>query len=217
MAPLQTISCLSVLIVAIVFSIQPPPQAVTDYNEIRSSFRQFRSELQLKNGDAAAQLVSQSSVETYEQFRDLALDATAEELALFSIPQQLEVLQLRYLFNSKDLVGLSGRAVIAALIDRGKLNLPFVNNATLTEPVFQPPRCYLQIYDNQGAVKEKLTFVKEKEWRIDIPSMEYVHEKVYKSMMKKQELEPAELVEVIASSWDEDVDHLWTPLKLRDD
>lgn len=183
------------------------PQAVEDLMAIRSMFAEFKTALQQDRGVAAAALVSSSSVDRFEQFRVWALNDTEEDLAGRSVLEQIETLRLRWLFGKEDLAEINGRDVISLLVDEDQLPTPFVENAVLGEPVFKDRICYTQIFDDGGAIKEKLVFVKEEDhWKVDLAAMEYVQESIYQSLMRRNRLDEAGVVERVVTKWGDDID-----------
>lgn len=195
---------------------QEAPQAVQDLQAIRSMFREFRTAVVQRSGNEAAQFVSAETVERYQQFRDWALSAEENALAERSLFEQVEILKLRQLSSRDQLESASGREVIALLIDAGQLSTPFIHDGTLADPVFQDGRCYVQVFDSSGPAKEKLTFFEEEQgWKIDLPSMEFVTESIYRRIMEVQNLSASQTVEaVLRSSFpDADLSALRQPLQ----
>lgn len=183
------------------------PQAVEDLMAIRSMFAEFKTALQQDRGVAAAALVSSSSVDRFEQFRVWALNDSEEELANRSVLEQIETLRLRRLFRKEDLAEITGRDVVSLLVNEDQLPTPFVEDAILGEPVFKDRICYIQIFDEGGAIKEKLVFVKEGEhWKVDLAAMEYVQESIYRSLMRRNHLDEAGVVESVVTKWGDDID-----------
>lgn len=200
---IMRIACLfSVAIFANLVGCAPKFQAAEDLKAIQAMFRQFRAALNQKNGEEAVRHISAKSIARYEQFRKWALEASPEELNALSIVEQIETLRVRNFCKTEELQGATGRDVIALLINRERLGVPYVESATLGDAVFQEGKCYIHIYDHSGPVKEKMTFLKEQDkWKIDISALEYVHKLKYAGMMRRQRLAPQEVIQEIVNAW----------------
>lgn len=194
---------LALLLVVSSQGCAPKIQKVEDLADIKAMFLQFRAALQQQAGDEAVAYVSENTVGRYQQFQNWAVNTTSEELQQLSVVEQIEVQRLQRNFTAEQLKSMTPSEVLAGLIDHNHLGAPFVADATLAEPVFQKNKCYFQIFDQAGAVKEKLTFVKEDSgWKIDLAALEDIHKKVYSGMMRKRDLTPEELVQTITEGWE---------------
>ena len=209
----------------------PVSQREADYEQIISTFADFRDAVELQQGDNAVAQVSQSSVDRFEEFREWALFASEDELKQKSIVEQIEVLRLRHLMSQDELQSATGRDVIARLVELGELPTPFIEGALLSQPVFQEGRCFLTVYDDSGPAKEKITFVSDEDgWKVDIASMEYVLEKVYTGIVRKhvkshgdkpvtQSVADELVIQQVTSDWSKNLDlaKLWQPLAVSDE
>lgn len=181
----------------------PKFQAVEDWEAINSMFSDFKPALRTRNGKKAVQSVSQNSIERYEQYQEWALNSSEEEIASLTLAEQIETRRLRKFFPPEELSKLTGKEIIAALVNKDCLDVPFVKEALLAEPVFMDQKCYVHIHDDAGSAKEKLTFVKEEDgWKIDISALEEVQDKIYRGMMRREKKSAAEVVQVIVDSWE---------------
>lgn len=178
-------------------------QAVEDLSAIKAMFLNFRTAIQQNSGEEAVAYVSKNSIERYRQFQNWAVSSSPEELGQLSVIEQIEVARLKHNFSDEQLKSMTSQEVVAGLIDNDHLDAPFVADSTLAEPVFQGNKCYIQIFDKSGAVKEKLTFIKEDdEWKVHLIALEDVHEKIYSGMMQNRDLTPEELILTIIESWE---------------
>lgn len=200
-------------------------QAVEDYAAIENAFSEFRDAVESQNGVLAVAHVSEGSIERFEEYRKLALSADEAELRERTVTEQIEVLRLRCFMTPQELQTFSGRDVIARLVELDILPTPLIKDVTLGPPVFQPGKCYVVAYDGAGPAKEKLVFLNEGEdWKIDIAAMEYVLDRVYAGMKRKQQgdakkqLTPAELnddvIQRTVRKWREDISMtgIWVPV-----
>ena len=182
----------------------PQIKAVEDLNQITATYARFQDALNNRTGTEAIACVSQSSIDRFQQFCDWAVNDSVAQLEQRSILEQIEVLRLRHFFTPDELQTATGSDIIALLVDRDQLPTPFVRDTLLSEPVFQEDRCYLMMFDQFGPVKEKVTFVVEEgNWKLDLPAMEHVLEKIYGGMKQKQNLTQAEVVEKLTQQWDD--------------
>lgn len=194
---------LSLVFLCCLSGCPPKIQAVEDLAAITAMFGEFRSAVNRQKGAEAVQLVTSDSVKRYEQFRDWAINDTAEELAERSVVEQVEIARLKATLTPEQLSSFDGHDIIRQLVDQGRLDLPFVESAQLADPVFQKDKCYMQIFDRSGAVKEKLTFFREDgKWKIDIPSLEFIHEKIYSRMLRREDKTPEQVVASLVEAWE---------------
>ncbi|TWT51978.1 hypothetical protein KOR42_32610 [Thalassoglobus neptunius] len=185
----------------------PKIQAVDDLNGIQSTFDQFKIAVRNRKGDAAAELVTENSVERFDELRSWAVSDSPERLSERPVLDQIEILRLRHELTPEQLQNSDGKQVIALLVERGELPTPFVQDSQIAEPVFHGDRCILRIFDDSGLAKERMTFRKEDDiWKLDIASMEYVQEKIYNAMKRKRNMSDEEIIEEISATWDDDID-----------
>ncbi|MEW4490777.1 hypothetical protein AB1L42_22030 [Thalassoglobus sp. JC818] len=185
----------------------PKIQAVDDLNGIQSTFDQFKTAVRNREGDAAAALVTENSIERFDELRSWAVSDSPEQLSERPVLEQIEVLRLRHELTPEQLKNSDGKKVIAILVERDELPTPFVKESQIAEPVFQGDRCILRIFDNAGLAKERMTFRREDDiWKLDIASMEHVQEKIYNGMKRKRKMSDEEIIEEISATWDDDRD-----------
>lgn len=127
------------------------PQTNDELHEFQVVLEEFIEAIGARDGTRAASLVSANILADYERWRDLALDATADQLEASRGMDVEDIFLLRVYLTRQELEDKSGKEIFASLADKGLIVSPNVRNlatlkvisANVVETV-APPRAYTQ-------------------------------------------------------------------------
>lgn len=98
---------------------------------VESVFDQYQAALLAADGDAAAALVTQSTLDDFEKQRMRALTASRETLEARTLIDQMTTLMMRQRIPAEELRSLDGRGLFALAVDEGWIGRESVEDAEI--------------------------------------------------------------------------------------
>lgn len=168
---------------------------------VRDAFEQYRRALIERDGDRAAELVSRSTLDLYEDMTDLALTATRSELMARRTIDRLNALFLRQLLTPRELQTMSGADVISFAVEEGLINDSSVVKLEPTRVNVLGPTAALDIQINEKPAPFSMTFRNEDgEWKIDLTELLDLSELAFRDQMNKSGLGEEEYLFLLVES-----------------
>jgi hypothetical protein len=168
----------------------PEPEA-----EIRSSYQTYATAVSLKDGDAAAALVSEATLRHYSRLRDLALTADRARLGGEAIVDQLTVLSLRANVPVATLRAGAPRDVVAAAVEGEVISGGGAGASELADVEVDGGAASAVLGVAGGSQQVRLGFREEGErWKVDLTALLAPAEEALKAAAAREELAPAALL-----------------------
>jgi hypothetical protein len=168
----------------------PQPEA-----EIRSSYRIYATAVSLKDGDAAAGLVSAATLRHYARLRDLALTADRATLGKEAIVDQLTVLSLRANVPVATLRAGGPREVVAAAVEGEVISGGGAGTTELADVEVDGGAASAALGVAGGSQEVRLGFRQEGgRWTVDLTALLAPAEESLKAAARREELAPAALL-----------------------
>lgn len=136
---------------------------------VRETFEGYRRALVAEDGEAAAGLVSESTLEAYQRYRDLALTGSEEAVKELSMVERMQVLILRHRVEADALEMMTGRGVFAHAVDEGWVGAGGIGRLQIHRVNVRGDQATANVGMGPAPSPELFRFLKEEgEWRFDL-------------------------------------------------
>lgn len=156
--------------------LEAPQNADTARDEIRRCFDGYMMSVLDLDGDAAVDLVTQSTADEYARLSQLALNARKEEVENLRLTDYLTVILLRETFSPAEIRMFSddGRAAFAAAVRKGMISVDSVTSMALGEIQILHTAASGVVVHNGAPTDLKYEFrLEENGWKLNlIPMMQ---------------------------------------------
>ncbi len=191
-----------------------------DLVAIRACFAAYKAALVSRDGAAAVEQVSTSTLEYYGQMRELALYAKQAELQQRSLTDQYMVLALRHRVGLTDLQSMTAKDVVRLAIEEGWTGDSEVTTLELGTVTVAGDRAKanLKMLGEPENSEFAFAFVKEPDgWKLDITKLLFAAEAFLQDWLMTDDTPPAEglitLLEVVSER--QVSPDIWLPLLER--
>jgi hypothetical protein len=148
----------------------PSKRAVAqDRADVLRTFDRYKAGILSQDGDAVAATLTESSVDRYEELRDLALDGAARDVRALPVLDRLTVAELRARLTVDQLEPLGGKE-LAALCVKEKIGPLPASGTSIGAVVVTADTASAAVRTDIGNLPGGLRFHYEDDvWRLDLP------------------------------------------------
>jgi hypothetical protein len=194
------------------------PTSAADEKAIRECFESYRQLALAQQGAEAAELVSNSTFEYYDELRRLALTGSAATIKEQSVGRRMMVLMYRHRYTRDDLQRMNGRELFVDNIDKGWIGKDSARDNELGDVKASGDSAAAEIVNKGKASGLKFQFLREGgAWRIDFASFLPKADLAFKAAAKEMEMEEDEMIFTIleAISGKKVPVTIWEPLETQ--
>lgn len=160
------------VLVTILLGLAPNAQANPEEQAIRHVFASYRTAVLSGDGEVGAKLLSQTTIEYYDQMRHLALYGSGETVRNLSLINQMQVLLFRARMDPMHLKSMSGHDVLAYAIKQGWTGKSSIVQLQIGKVLIEDPVAVAHGVFNGQDAGPAFRFVKEAgAWRFDLLPM----------------------------------------------
>lgn len=181
---------------------------------VQTAFGAYKAAILEDNGEAAASLVTENTIEYFESTKELALYGTPEELQERSLTDRMQIVFFRHRIPLEKLQELSGREIFIYAVDRGWVGKNSVSPISLGELTLDGERAEAPAQVNGQPVPFDLHFAKEGDaWKLDLVPLLAVGDSAFHQVAEQRGLTGDELIlQLLTSvSGEEVTDGIWQP------
>ena len=136
---------------------------------VAKAFEDYRSAILNKQGSVAVNLVTQRTIDDYQQQLDWALSADRQTVESLSLANRLQVLMLRHRIPAETLKGLDGASVFAYAVDQNWIGQNAIVRMSIGKVHVASNRATAEVRSDGKATSTRFQFAREKgKWRIDL-------------------------------------------------
>lgn len=147
------------------------PKGVSDAAEAREVFEKYRRAVLAQDGEAAAECVGSSTFDIYESWRDLALNASLQQLQRENVMNMFVVVRLRSLYDRSEIEAISPRDLFVIGVEKGWVSRSSVENVEIASLEFDGDRG--KLFVAKGSDVHFAVEREDGEWKLDLgPVME---------------------------------------------
>lgn len=169
--------------------------APDDKAEVRQAFESYRSAILSRDGDAAASLAADSTLDYYEEMRRLALRAPRGELQDRRIIDRFTTLFLRHVVPAKDLLGMTGEDVFAFAIERGWIGEARVTRLDIGAVEVVGDTAAVEVRSSGGGEPFSFVFVREgAAWKIEFGDLLQIADALFAEQARKLDVTQNEFI-----------------------
>ena len=165
----------STLLCGLAVLLPPPPagaDALLDLAEgsaIQTTFGAYKAAILEDQGEAAAKLVTQNTLDYFREAKELALYGTASELQERTLTDRMQIAYFRHRIPLETLQELSAAEIFQYAVDRGWVGKNSVTPISLGDLEVEDGRAQAQALVNGQPVPFHLYFAKESDsWKLDL-------------------------------------------------
>jgi hypothetical protein len=182
-------------LIAIAANAEPETEAV------QTVFAGYRSKILAGEGDAAAALLSQNTVDYYDEMRQLALFASAEAVRAQSLVNQMQVLMLRMRVPTEELESMKARDLIAHAVDQGWIGKNSVLQLQPGKVIAEGDVAVLHVFVDGQDAGPMFRFNREQgSWRLDLVPTTQASNLSLQMAAKRQGVSESELLAMLMES-----------------
>jgi hypothetical protein len=179
---------------------------------IRQVFQRYRSAILARDGSIAANLVTQNTLEYYENIRAVAAEAGTETIAQRSMFDRLFIALLRVEVGPRELREMTGQELFVLAVDRGLIGEEDVRASEIGEVTIEGDVAMGEAISDGRASGLSWRFAREGNgWRLDLTSVFPVANLAIKQVAQREGLsEDALIFQVVESVTGQRVsDEIW--------
>lgn len=156
-------------------------------NSVRNSFTKLKSALKSGSGEIAAGLVTNETIEIYEQGRKLALSSDGVDFESVLQTKVILIMQLRYLASEAELKKMTGRDVFVWGIAKGLVKMDTLSALELDHVRVEGNEAFATTKKNGQSVPNLMFRFKNQNnrWRLDMLAMMHSLEPAFKEIRTK--------------------------------
>lgn len=162
-------------------------QAETEEQLVEQAFNGYKSAIMNDQGEAAADLLSSSTVDYYEDMRDLALYAPQDELRQQSTGNLAQALLMRYQIPAQELRNMSGHALLVYAVAHGWVGKNSVAPFTVSSVQVVGSTAVADIVSDRQSGMGQFRFQKEDgSWKLDLVPLMQAASVHFDNLVKQQ-------------------------------
>ncbi|OQO92409.1 hypothetical protein B1813_09410 [Saccharomonospora piscinae] len=184
----------------------PESQAVAsaaapeDDAAVRESFDRYLTTLRDTDGEAAARLVTSTTIRHYGELATLAATGGPGEIGRRSLIDRLNIALVRHHLATEQLEAMDGPALFVVAVERGLIDKAQVETLTLGEITVSGDRAVAAAED-EGGKGTALSFARERgTWRLDLMPLIETSDRIMTELAARHGVSEDELVFRLAST-----------------
>jgi hypothetical protein len=192
-----------------------PVTSGRDVDDVREGFEAYRSALMDRDGQAAADAVTATTIAKYQEYRDLALTGDESTVKALSIVHRLTVLIVRHRTDVAALKVMDGRALLAHGVEQGWVSQNSVVRLKLGEVTVLGDSASAEATSG-GQPAGRFLFAKEQgRWKLDLAKLLTATDPALRAAAKEQGVSENEYIFslISATSGRTVTDEIWKPLE----
>lgn len=185
-------------------------------NAIRKVFSDYRTAILAGKGVDASELLSQSTLDYFEQMRTLAIHGDADAVQATALVDQIQIMLFRFRVPVETLETLSPKGLIAYSVERGWIGTKSVEKVTAGKVQTQEDAALLHVNVDGKDAGPAFRFVREAVgWRLDlVPTLKATDGILRSTALRGGVSHKEYILAVISLALDRDVgDEAWVPLR----
>lgn len=144
----------------------------SDVQGVSACFEAYKGAILAQEGEAAVEHLSQSTIDEFQNYVNLALTAEREELEALSFINRMQVVLMRHRIPVETLRDLTGRSAIVYAVDRDWIGKNGVIRTELGEVSTHDDRATAEVIIGGQKAPTRFQFRREKEaWKFDLLSV----------------------------------------------
>jgi hypothetical protein len=164
----------TIVLVFFSFGCDSATQNKEDEAAIREAYSLFKEAVQAGDGQGAASLVTQETLDYYQEICNLALSADRERLMAAKVTQRFTALAVRGLIAPKDLAGMTGKDLFSRSIQEGWIGQDRISDEHMGNVVIEGDRARVVVTRAGANTSSFVSLVRhDGRWVIDMmPTLE---------------------------------------------
>ncbi|WP_298182912.1 hypothetical protein [Saccharomonospora sp.] len=172
-----------------------------ELGQLREMFDDYREALRNGDGEAAAELVTTSTIDHYGDLATLAATGGPEEIGEQGPIDRMTVALLRHDLATEEIEAMDGVALFTYAVEKDVIDESTIASLELDEATVADDRAIATVKGEGAPEGSELAFVRESDsWRLDLISMIEVSDKVIVELAKQRDVDEDELVLQLASA-----------------
>ena len=183
---------------------------------VAQCFETYKAALLSKDGEIAAAQVTQGTIDAYQNYVDLAVSGTREEVQKLPFINRLQVIMMRHCIPLDTLKSLDGSSAIVYAIDQEWIGKEEVKNTKLSDVTISGDRATAPVYVS-GLKAGLYKFGRDDDgWKLDLVAlMEDANGPLSQMLLQTGETEDGFIFQVAEEASGEEIDRktIWKPLQ----
>lgn len=185
-------------------------------DDVQMAFDGYKSAILTMDGARAAELVSERTIEEYQNYVDWARSADRKTLESLSLINRFQVIILRHRIPARELGELNGRTAFIYAVDRDWIGKNGVIRTTLGAIDTSDGRATAEVLIGGQKTPNRFQFIKEqKQWRFDLITVMWDANSAFQALAKQQGISEEELIFSLVEtvSGKKVPETIWNPVK----
>jgi hypothetical protein len=182
---------------------------------VRQVFEKYKQAVLSDNGEAAASLLSQGTIDYYGDMQQLAVCASPQEVRNQSMVNRMQVLLLRWRVPPDVLPQMSELELVTYAVNQGWIGKSGVVTVDIGDVTVSDSVALAQVLKNDQPSRIKFQFLKESgAWKLDLQPLLQVSNLAFKELAILAEIEENEFIFRLLESVEgrQPTEQIWQPV-----